>query len=155
MRRTPCEHTKCKLLQVLLDENEKGDKNDSVSGCSTSTGMCWGGWESSMEKMPKLTSLPCCSWRQSCSNKSLWERVLESSVYQILVIMVVARIVRDRLWIINLAAWIAKRWRMARNVEPRREDVTFQGYTVGWQGSKEQWPDSQATILETWPLSPQ
>lgn len=62
------------------------------------------GWETSMEKMPELPSLPCCSWRQSCSNKALWEGVLESSMYQILVILVVARIARDRPWTIKLAA---------------------------------------------------
>jgi len=84
-----------------------------------------------------------------CSDEALWEGVLESSVYQIPIIMVVARIVRDRPWTIKLAALIAERRRMTRNVELWREDVTFQGYSVGWWGSQEQWPDSQATVLAT------
>lgn len=75
--------------------------------------------------------------------------MLESSVYQILIITVVASIVRDRPWTIKLAASIAARRGTARNVELRRGDVTFRGYTVGQQGSQEQWPDSQATILAT------
>lgn len=45
-----------------------------------------------------------CANKGSCSNKALWEGVLESSMYQILIITVVARIVRERLWTIKLAA---------------------------------------------------